>query len=196
MADASTPHNPTTAEERDRIVADVRHWLTRAVIGLNLCPFAKSVHVKGQVRYVVSEARDEEALLDDLERELGLLAEADPEQVDTTLLIVPHALADFLAYNDFLYFADRMLGSLRLEGTLQIASFHPQYQFEGTGPDDIENFTNRAPYPILHLLREDSIARAAEAFPEAEDIYERNMETLRSLGHAGWLRWMAGKSDL
>lgn len=196
MTDATTPHNPITAEARDRIVADVRHWLTRAVIGLNLCPFAKSVHVKGQVRYVVSEARDEEALLDDLERELALLAEADPEQVDTTLLIVPQALADFLAYNDFLYFADRMLGSLRLEGTLQIASFHPQYQFEGTGPDDIENYTNRAPYPILHLLREDSIARAAEAFPEAEDIYERNMETLRSLGHAGWLRWMAGKSDL
>ncbi|GJG93526.1 DUF1415 domain-containing protein [Cupriavidus pauculus] len=196
MTDAGTPHNPITAEERDRIVADVRHWLTRAVIGLNLCPFAKSVHVKGQVRYVVSEAGDEEALLDDLERELALLAEADPEQVDTALLIVPQALADFLAYNDFLYFADRMLGSLRLEGTLQIASFHPQYQFEGTGPDDIENYTNRAPYPILHLLREDSIARAAEAFPEAEDIYERNMETLRSLGHAGWLRWMAGKSDL
>lgn len=184
------------AAEHDRVVADVRHWLTRAVIGLNLCPFAKSVHVKGQVRYVVSQAARDEDVLDDLERELKLLAEADPEQVDTTLLIAPHALADFLAYNDFLYFADRLLGSLRLEGTLQIASFHPQYQFDGTAPDDIENYTNRAPYPILHLLREDSIARAAEAFPEAEDIYERNMETLRALGHAGWLRWMAGKSEL
>lgn len=182
--------------EDERVVADVRHWLTRAVIGLNLCPFAKSVHVKGQVRYVVSQATRDEDVLDDLERELRALAEADPEQVDTTLLIVPHALADFLAYNDFLYFADRALGSLRLEGTLQIASFHPQYQFEGTAPDDIENYTNRAPYPILHLLREDSIARAAEAFPEAEDIYERNMETLRQLGHAGWLKWMAGQSDL
>ncbi|SDO76919.1 hypothetical protein SAMN04488595_102116 [Ralstonia sp. 25mfcol4.1] len=182
--------------EDERVVADVRHWLTRAVIGLNLCPFAKSVHVKGQVRYVVSQATRDEDVLDDLERELRALAEADPEQVDTTLLIVPHALADFLAYNDFLYFADRLLGSLRLEGTLQIASFHPQYRFEGTGPDDIENYTNRAPYPILHLLREDSIARAAEAFPEAEDIYERNMETLRLLGHAGWLKWMAGQSDL
>ena len=184
------------AAEHDRVVADVRHWLTRAVIGLNLCPFDKSVHVKGQVRYVVSQAARDEDVLDDLERELKLLAEADPEQVDTTLLIAPHALADFLAYNDFLYFADRLLGSLRLEGTLQIASFHPQYQFDGTAPDDIENYTNRAPYPILHLLREDSIARAAEAFPEAEDIYERNMETLRALGHAGWLRWMAGKSEL
>lgn len=189
-------HEPKSDLQHDKVVADVRHWLTRAVIGLNLCPFAKSVHVKNQVRYVVSEASSDADALDDLERELRLLAEADPEQIDTTLLIMPHALADFLAYNDFLYFADRLLGSLKLEGTLQIASFHPQYQFEGTEPDDIENFTNRAPYPILHLLREDSIARAAEAFPEAEDIYERNMETLRQLGHAGWLKWMAGKSDL
>lgn len=189
-------HDPKSDLQHDKVVADVRHWLTRAVIGLNLCPFAKSVHVKNQVRYVVSEASSDADVLDELERELRLLAEADPEQIDTTLLIMPHALADFLAYNDFLYFADRLLGSLKLEGTLQIASFHPQYQFEGTEPDDIENFTNRAPYPILHLLREDSIARAAEAFPEAEDIYERNMETLRQLGHAGWLKWMAGKSDL
>ncbi|WP_423193050.1 DUF1415 domain-containing protein [Cupriavidus sp. H18C2] len=182
--------------EDGEVIAAVRHWLARAVIGLNLCPFAKSVYVKDQVRYVVSQASDDADVFDDLERELRLLAAADPAQVDTTLLIVPHGLADFLAYNDFLYFADRLLGSLKLEGTLQIASFHPQYQFDGTGPDDIENYTNRAPYPILHLLREDSIARAAEAFPEAEDIYERNMETLRQLGHAGWLRWMAGKSDL
>ncbi|MDT6960976.1 DUF1415 domain-containing protein [Cupriavidus sp. SZY C1] len=182
--------------EDGEVIAAVRHWLARAVIGLNLCPFAKSVYVKDQVRYVVSQASDDADVFDDLERELRLLAEADPAQVDTTLLIVPHGLADFLAYNDFLYFADRLLGSLKLDGTLQIASFHPQYQFDGTGPDDIENYTNRAPYPILHLLREDSIARAAEAFPEAEDIYERNMETLRQLGHAGWLRWMAGKSDL
>lgn len=182
--------------EDGEVIAAVRHWLARAVIGLNLCPFAKSVYVKDQVRYVVSQASDDADVFDDLERELRLLAEADPAQVDTTLLIVPHGLADFLAYNDFLYFADRLLGSLKLDGTLQIASFHPQYQFDGTEPDDIENYTNRAPYPILHLLREDSIARAAEAFPEAEDIYERNMETLRQLGHAGWLRWMAGKSDL
>jgi hypothetical protein len=185
-----------TPTDNDRIIEDVRHWLARAVIGLNLCPFAKSVYVKDQVRYVISGATRDEDVLDDLEGELRLLEEADPEKVDTTLLIVPHALGDFLAYNDFLYFADRLLHTLKLEGTLQIASFHPQYQFEGTGPDDIENYTNRAPYPILHLLREDSIARAAEAFPDAEDIYERNMETVRKLGHAGWLKWMAGKSDL
>ncbi|WP_341248002.1 DUF1415 domain-containing protein [Cupriavidus pauculus] len=181
---------------RERIVADVRHWLARAVIGLNLCPFAKSVYVKDLVRYVVSDATRDEQLLEELERELRALADSDPAQVDTTLLIVPHMLLDFLAYNDFLYFADRLLGSMRLAGTLQIASFHPQYQFDGTSPDDIENYTNRAPYPILHLLREDSIARAAEAFPDAEDIYARNMETLRQLGHAGWLKWMSEKSDL
>ncbi len=180
----------------DPVIDAVRHWLTRAVIGLNLCPFAKSVYVKDQVRYAVSEARQDEDVLDDLERELRLLAETDPASIDTTLLIVPHALQDFLAYNDFLYFADRLLRSLRLDGTLQIASFHPQYQFDGTEADDIENYTNRAPYPILHLLREDSIARAAEAFPDAEDIFGRNMETLRQLGHAGWLKWMAGKGEL
>jgi len=188
--------NMADQTENDRIIEDVRHWLARAVIGLNLCPFAKSVYVKDQVRYVISGATRDEDVLDDLERELRLLEESDPAQIDTTLLIVPHALGDFLAYNDFLYFADRLLRSLKLEGMLQIASFHPQYQFEGTGPDDIENYTNRTPYPILHLLREDSIARAAEAFPEAEDIYERNMETVRRLGHEGWLKWMAGKSDL
>ena len=111
--------------------------------------------------------------------------------MDTTLLIFPHALADFLDFNDSLYFADRLLKILRLDGTLQIASFHPQYQFEGTEPDDIENYTNRAPYPILHLLREASIARAADVFPDAAEIYGRNQETLRRLGLAGWREWMS-----
>lgn len=191
------PAIPTTdpVDPVDPVVDAVRHWLSRAVIGLNLCPFAKSVYVKDQVRYVVSKATRDEDVLDDLERELRLLEETDPAVIDTTLLIVPHALQDFMAYNDLLYFADRLLRSLRLQGTLQIASFHPDYQFEGTGPDDIENYTNRAPFPILHLLREDSIARAAEAFPDAADIYERNQATMRRLGHDGWREWMAGKSD-
>ncbi len=178
--------------EQQAILDATRHWLTRAVIGLNLCPFAKSVHVKEQIRYVVCEAADAEALLDTLEAELNGLAQADPARVDTTLLIVPRMLADFADYNDFLYLAERLLDSLGLAGVLQIASFHPQYQFAGTEPDDIENYTNRAPYPILHLLREDSIARAVEAFPDAADIYERNEETMRRLGHEGWRRWMAG----
>jgi hypothetical protein len=179
----------------DTVIAATRHWLERAVIGLNLCPFAKSVYVKEQVRYVVSTVTEAPDVMDDLERELRLLADADPDQIDTTLLILPDAVADFLDFNDLLYFAERLLGSLGLEGTLQIASFHPQYQFAGTEPDDIENYTNRAPYPILHLLREDSIARAAAAFPDAAGIYERNQATMRRLGHDGWQRWMAGEDE-
>ncbi|AEI76285.1 hypothetical protein CNE_1c09270 [Cupriavidus necator N-1] len=179
----------------DTVIAATRHWLERAVIGLNLCPFAKSVYVKEQVRYVVSTVTEAPDVMDDLERELRLLADADPDQIDTTLLILPDAVADFLDFNDLLYFSERLLGSLGLEGTLQIASFHPQYQFAGTEPNDIENYTNRAPYPILHLLREDSIARAAAAFPDAADIYERNQATMRRLGHDGWQRWIAGEDE-
>ncbi|WP_321817561.1 MULTISPECIES: DUF1415 domain-containing protein [unclassified Paraburkholderia] len=191
MNDTAASPSPDHAD----IIDATRHWLTRAVIGLNLCPFAKSVHVKGQIRYAISEATDLEGVLTDLETELRTLADTDPAEIDTTLLIVPHALADFLEYNDALHFADLLLGQLRLDGTLQIASFHPQYQFEGTGPDDIENYTNRAPYPILHLLREDSIERAVDAFPDAADIYERNQETLRRLGLDGWREWMAKRGE-
>lgn len=177
---------PLPAESHDAIIAATRHWLTEAVIGLNLCPFAKAVHVKGQIRYAVSDATDMEAVLADLETELQTLIAADPNAVDTTLLIVPNALGDFLDYNDCLFFAERMIKQLRLEGVIQIASFHPFYQFEGSEPDEIENYTNRAPYPIFHLLREDSIERAVQAFPDAEAIYERNQETLRRIGLAGW----------
>ncbi len=187
-ASGATPHHAD-------IIDATRHWLTRAVIGLNLCPFAKSVYVKGQIRYAISEATDLEGVLSDLETELRTLAQTDPAKIDTTLLILPHALADFLDYNDALHFADLLLGQLRLDGTLQIASFHPHYQFEDTAPDDIENYTNRAPYPILHLLREDSIERAVDAFPDAADIYERNMETLRRLGLDGWREWMARRGE-
>ncbi len=181
---------PSPVDFHAAVVAATRHWLTRAVIGLNLCPFAKAVQVKNQIRYTVSKASDMEGALKDLENELRTLADADPASIDTTLLIIPHALADFLEFNDCLFFADRMLKQLRLEGTLQIASFHPRYQFEGSEPDDIENYTNRAPYPILHLLREASIERAAEAFPDAAQIYERNQQTLRRLGLEGWRQWM------
>ncbi len=174
------------------ILAATRHWLTRAVIGLNLCPFAKSVVVKDQVRYAISAAASFEDALADLERELRALEEADPQVLDTTLVIFPHVFADFDDFNDAIHFADRLLQQLRLDGTLQIASFHPAYRFDGSEAGDVENFTNRAPYPILHLLREASIDRAVEAFPDAADIYERNQATLRRLGHAGWREWMAG----
>ncbi|GAA4340454.1 DUF1415 domain-containing protein [Pigmentiphaga soli] len=177
-----------TAPAHDDVIEATRLWLERAVIGLNLCPFAKAVHARQQIRYVVSAARSEEELLADLEAELRHLAAVSPEEVDTTLLVHPWVLQDFLDYNDFLDLADDAVDALGLAGELQIASFHPDYQFAGTGPDDIENYSNRAPYPILHLLREASVDKAVAAFPEAEQIYQRNIETLRALGHEGWAR--------
>ena len=171
----------------DIVLADTVRWLEAAVIGLNLCPFAKGVHVKGQIHYVVSDAVDPEEIAAVLHRELEALAEASPEKRDTTLLILPQAFTHFLDFNDFLEIADTMVEELDLAGILQVASFHPLFQFEGTDVDDVTNCTNRAPYPILHLLREDSIDKAVEAFPEAESIYERNMEVLEDLGIEGWL---------
>jgi hypothetical protein len=175
-------------------IEDTRHWLERAVIGLNLCPFAKAVHVKEQIRWVESAAEDPEQLLEDLVRELRFLAAADPATVETTLLIHPRVLADFLDYNDFLDVADAAVDSLGLAGVLQVASFHPAYQFAGTAPDDAENLSNRAPYPTLHLLREDSIDAAVAAFPEVASIYERNIETLRRLGLEGWRRLLSRRT--
>ena len=168
------------------VLAAMREWIEKAVIGLNLCPFAKAVYVKNQVRFVVSWAPHLDGLLEDLDRELDFLAAADPEAVDTTLLIHPALLPDFLDFNDFMQLAEAAVEEHGLDGVIQIASFHPHFQFEGTAPDDIGNFTNRAPFPTLHLLREASIARAVEVFPEAETIYQRNIETLEKLGQAGW----------
>lgn len=170
----------------DDVIAATREWLEKAVIGLNLCPFAKAVYVKNQVRIVVSTARHLDGLLEDLDREMNTLATADPETIDTTLLIHPTLLPDFLDFNDFMQLAEAAVVDHGLEGVIQIASFHPAFQFEGTEPDDIGNYTNRAPYPTLHLLREASIARAVAAFPEAETVYARNIETLEALGLARW----------
>jgi hypothetical protein len=172
----------------DDVIAATQVWLEKAVIGLNLCPFAKAVHIKQQIRYVVSQARTPEDLLKDLMAELETLAEASPEKIDTTLLIHPLVLGDFLDYNDFLDVADGAVEEKDLGGQIQIASFHPDYQFAGTDKDDIENFTNRAPFPMLHLLREESVDKAVAAFPEADTIYEKNMETMRQLGLDGWRR--------
>lgn len=169
----------------EQAIEATRHWLEKAVIGLNLCPFAKSVHVKNQVRYVVSNARSAEALLADLINELQVLHRADPEEIDTTLLIHPWVLCDFLDFNDFQDIADASLEELDLAGEIQVASFHPQFQFAGSEPEDIGNYTNRSPYPTLHLIREASIDRAVTAFPDASDIFERNIETMRRLGHEG-----------
>lgn len=173
---------------------DTRVWLERAVIGLNLCPFAKSVHVKGQIHYAVSRAPTSQALLEDLKCELKDLVAHDPSVRDTTLLIAPDCLADFLDFNDFVALADDALVDLELDGVLQIAGLHPDYQFAGTRADDITNYTNRSPYPTLHLLREDSIDRAVDAFPQAETIYERNMDTMEKLGPTGWVALGVGRS--
>jgi hypothetical protein len=170
----------------DDVIDATRRWLERAVIGLNLCPFAKAVLAKRQVRFAVSEARDTDALLADLIAEMQRLHEVDAAELDTTLLIHPHVLGDFLDYNDFLEVADAAVSELDLDGELQVASFHPDYRFADTAADDIANFSNRAPYPTLHLLREASVDRAVAAFPDAGTIYERNIDTLRRLGHAGW----------
>ena len=173
-----------------QVASETRRWLERAVIGLNLCPFAKAVHVKEQVHYAVSPAVGWNDLIADLARELDDLLALPADQRETTLLIAPNALHDFMEFTGFMAEADRLLQREGLEGTIQLASFHPQYQFAGTEPDDISNYTNRAPYPTLHLLREDRIAQAVQAFPQASAIYETNIQTLRRLGHAGWRAWM------
>ncbi len=172
----------------DETVAATRAWLEKAVIGLNLCPFAKTVHVHGRIRYCYSNVTTPEGLLEQLASELLDLKAADATIVETTLLIHPCVLVDFLAFNEFLQAVDDLVAGLDLEGEFQVASFHPDYQFADSLPDDIENYSNRSPYPTLHLLREASIERAVATFPNAADIYERNIETLRRLGHDGWRR--------
>jgi hypothetical protein len=178
--------NAAVAIGESEFIAATRIWLEKAVIGLNLCPFAKAVHLGNRIRFAVSFAESPEALRDDLLRELLALADADVAQVETTLLVHPRVLKDFPDYNEFLDVADAALEELGLAGVLQVASFHPRYQFAGTAPDDIENFTNRSPYPTLHLLREESIERAVAAYPDTANIFEKNIETLRRLGRDGW----------
>ena len=168
------------------VIEDTQLWLNKAVIGLNLCPFAKAVVTKKKVRYVVCMDSEPEQVLKMLQEEMQLLINTDAAVLDTTLLIAPKLFPEFLDFNEFLFDCDSVLLSMELEGVLQIADFHPRYQFAGTEPDDISNFTNRAPYPTLHLLREESIDKAVEAFPDASLIYERNMQVLEDLGREGW----------
>lgn len=183
-----------TQPDAEEVVAATRTWLERAVIGLNLCPFAKTVHLNNRIRYFVSDARSPAALLEDLMAELRALVAADPAQCETTLLIHPHVLGDFSDYNDFLGRADDAVAELGLEGVIQVASFHPGYQFEDAGPDDIENYTNRSPYPMLHLLRESSVERAVTTYPDTTAIYRNNIETMRRLGYEGWRRLWLGEA--
>jgi uncharacterized protein len=170
--------------DRPAVIAATRRWIADVVVGLNLCPFARRVFEGGAIRYVVSAAADPAALLADLAGELTALAATPIAAVETTLLIHPRALGDFLDYNDFLDDGDRLLADLGLEGIIQIASFHPAYRFAGTAPDAVENYTNRSPYPMLHLLREESVSRVAGDADELAEIPRRNIETLRGLGKA------------
>ena len=170
----------------DQVLTQTKRWLEKAVIGLNLCPFAKAVYVKNQVRLVVSKARHADDLLEELDRELDLLVATPAEEIDTTLLIHPTLFEDFLDFNDFLEVAEGVVDEHGLEGVVQLANFHPQFQFDGTELAAISNYTNRAPFAMLHLLREESVDRAVEAFPDAEAIFETNIATLEKLGHAGW----------
>jgi hypothetical protein len=181
-------------QDSDVVKRDTRRWLERAVIGLNLCPFAKAVHVKGRVHYAVSGATDTAQLLEELAGELDALIDLDPATRETTLLIAPCCLGDFSEFNDFLPRAQKVIRRRRLEGVIQLASFHPAYQFAGTEPHDVANCTNRSPYPTLHLLRESSIEWAVQAFPQPEAIYEANIQTLRRLGRQGWAELGVGPS--
>jgi len=182
----------------EAVIERTRAWVMQAVIGLDLCPFAKAAQVRGQVRYVVTPATDADGLLQALEEELHRLAATDPGAVETALLIHPQAMNDFLDYNDFLEAADAAVEALGYSGVLQVASFHPDYQFDGTEPDDVTNATNRSPYPTLHLLREASVQRAVEAFGNTDEIYRKNIRTLQALGPGGWSRiqaTIAGRAD-
>ncbi len=168
------------------IIEHTRQWLEKAVIGLNLCPFAKAPYIKNRVRIVVSHAKHTDGFLEDLDRELLYLASVPTEEVETSLLIHPDLYDDFLKFNDILDFAEQAVLDNDLEGIIQIAPFHPQFQFAGTEPNDISNYTNRSPYPTLHLIREESISKAVEAIPDAAQIFERNIRVLEEMGHEGW----------
>jgi hypothetical protein len=191
-ADGGPGSLPGTVEPAEGVIAATRTWLEKAVIGLKLCPFASSPYLNDRVRYRVSAQRSSVGLLEELIDELQLLQDTDPLSCETTLLIHPQVLTDFRHYNDFLDECDAAVTELGLEGELQVASFHPGYQFAGTRAEDIENYTNRSPYPMLHLLREASVTRAVATFPDVDQIGAKNIETLRSLGHEGWRQlWIA-----
>jgi hypothetical protein len=174
------------AINNDAIIDATRRWVEKAVIGLKLCPFADSVYRSDRVRFHVSEQRTAAGLLEDLRSELMHLQAAEARHCETTLLIHPWVLNDFVEFNDFLQLCDETVQGLDLEGEIQVASFHPQYQFAGTASDDIENHTNRSPYPILHLLREASVERALATVSDPASIYENNIRRLRDLGPDGW----------
>ena len=177
-----------------RVVGDTLRWLEHAVIGLNLCPFAKAVWARSQIHFAVSAANDARGLLNDLRKEMDELLACSEKDRDTSLLMAACCMGDFREFNGLLGRADKLLRKQGLEGVLQIASFHPEYQFSDATGDAISSYTNRAPYPTLHLLRESSVDRAVAAFPDASRIVECNLETLQQLGEEGWRRLGVGRS--
>ena len=174
------------------VVAATRAWLERAVIGLNLCPFAKAVLAKGQVHFAVTDADSPAGVLQDLVAELDSLVARNAEERDTTLLVVAHGLQQFLDFNDVAARGERLIRKRGHEGVIQLAGFHPDYCFADLDVGDMANFSNRSPYPTLHLLREASVERAVHAFPDPASIYGANIKTLRDLGPAGWAALNAG----
>jgi hypothetical protein len=171
-----------------QVIADTRLWLERAVIGLNLCPFARAEYVRNRIAFRVTQATTPEALLSELEAALRELIAIEPSKIETTLLIHPRVLQGFLDFNEFLGEADALVVRIELVGVVQIASFHPRYQFAGEDPDDMSHFTNRSPFPMLHLLREASVERAVGSGEDAATIVARNLKTVRGLGPEGWKR--------
>ena len=166
--------------DHEKIIKAVRHWVETLVVGLNLCPFAKRELINNRVHFTVTEATTVEQLLSTLQLELELLN--NDQSIETTLLIHPNVLQDFYDYNEFLDYADGLLVEMELDGIYQIASFHPNYQFADTEADDVENYSNRSPYPLLHLIREQSLERAIADYPDSDQIPQRNVELLKSLG--------------
>ncbi len=182
-AAAASTDIPASAEQ---VRADMQRWLERAVIGLNLCPFAKAVHVKGQVHVAVCAEPAFGPVLEALGAELDALLACSPEVRDTTLLVLPQGHDDFLLFDALVREGERLIARRRLAGVVQLASFHPRFVFADADEGDPGNNSNRAPWPTLHLLREASIDRAVAAFPQAEAIFGANVARLRALGHAGW----------
>ena len=162
-------------------IKDTKQWLENVVIGLNLCPFASNPYLQNQIRFFVSHANNEIEILKELENELKFLAKADKKETETSLFILAESLERFYEYNQFLDIADALLEQLDLVGTLQIATFHPKYQFGGTQENDAENLTNRSPYPTLHLIREDSLEEALTKYHHPEKIPENNIKKMNSL---------------
>ena len=176
-------------EGTDSVIRKTREWVNGFVIRLNLCPFAKKVFDEERIRYVVLESSEIKDLTKKLLDELYFLSKTEAEKIETTLIIFPNLLTDFESFNEYLAVADEILLEMSLIGDIQIASFHPQYQFAGTTKDAAENYTNRSPYPMLHLLREVSIENALKKVPKPENIPMENIKKMNEIGLEKLKNW-------